>query len=356
MRLLLVVLPFLLGASSAAHAADDLGAVADFSLTDQDNQTITRADLAGKTWVASFLLARCPDYKCPQVAATVKRMHQQFAGRRDVVFVTFVLDEDLASAAPLKQYADQQEAEPGRWYFLFGDRAALNAVRRSFHLVGDKTKDSDHDDRLFVVDRHGRWRAWVDGPTLQASFKGLPPQLGADAAEQEMFARDQRRLRKHLETLAQPELPAWMPRDFPAFNATLNALAGALALLGYAAIRQRWTRTHIVCMVTALVVSALFLTSYLFYHLYVKGGRPTRFSEQAPDAAAWVGYLYAFILGSHTILAVPVAPLAVWIAIQGARGQLVKHVNLARWVLPMWVYVSVTGVVVYAMLYRLYPG
>src|SRR5262249_37352651 len=154
------------------------------------------------------------------------------------------LDEDLASPAPLKKYAEQFEAEPGRWLFLFGDRQALNAVRSSFHLRGKQTKDTDHDDRLFVVDRHGRWRALLDRSGLQATFRGLPPPPGASEAEQELYDRDLRRLRRHLDALTQPELPAYLPGDFPAFNAALNAASAALVLLGYFAIRRRLVGAH----------------------------------------------------------------------------------------------------------------
>jgi uncharacterized membrane protein YozB (DUF420 family) len=151
-------------------------------------------------------------------------------------------------------------------------------------------------------------------------------------------------------------LPGWLPKDFPAFNATLNALAGALLLLGFAAIRGRRVRLHATCMLAAIAVSAIFLASYLFYHLIVKEGRPTHFSEQAPGAPAWVAYLYLGILGTHTLLAVVVAPLALFTAYQGLRGHIVRHVRVARWTLPLWLYVSITGVVVYWMLYRLYPA
>jgi putative membrane protein len=150
-------------------------------------------------------------------------------------------------------------------------------------------------------------------------------------------------------------LPAYLPKDFPAFNATLNAASAVLVLLGYLAIRKRLVRLHISCMLTAIGVSAVFLAAYLFYHLVVKEGRPTEFSDQAPYAPPWVGFLYLAILGTHTVLAVFTAPLVLFTAFQGWRGRLVRHVKVAKWTLPIWLYVSITGVVVYWMLYRLYP-
>lgn len=148
-----------------------------------------------------------------------------------------------------------------------------------------------------------------------------------------------------------------MSVDFPALNASLNAAAGVLVLAGYGCIRRRLVRAHAACMLTALVVSTVFLASYLYYHFAVKHGIATGFRSEHPDAPAAVAYLYYAVLLTHTPLAAAVAPAALFTAWQGLRGRLARHVRLARWVLPTWLYVSATGVVVYWMLYRLYaPG
>jgi putative membrane protein len=144
------------------------------------------------------------------------------------------------------------------------------------------------------------------------------------------------------------------PDSFPALNAALNGLAAVLIVAGYVFIRRRAIRAHIACMLTALVVSAVFLASYLYFHLVIKGGRATSFSEQAPSAPDVIRYLYYAILGSHTLLAIAAAPLALATAYLGLTNRLPRHIALARWTLPIWLYVSVTGVVVYWMLYRLY--
>lgn len=140
--------------------------------------------------------------------------------------------------------------------------------------------------------------------------------------------------------------------DFPQLNATLNTVCAVLLVIGYLAIRTRKVRLHISCMATALVVSAVFLASYLYYHFAIKAGQPTRFPSSAPAEVRWSYYM---ILTSHTLLAIIVTPLAIWTAWLGYRGRLLRHVALARWTLPIWLYVSITGVVVYWMLYRLYP-
>lgn len=144
--------------------------------------------------------------------------------------------------------------------------------------------------------------------------------------------------------------------DLPTINAVLNATSATLLLAGYVAIRGRRVGVHKACMLAALMVSAIFLASYLYFHFVIKHGQPTYFSERAPQAPDWVRHLYGGILLTHTILAAVVAPLALITAYFGLRDRLARHVKLARWTLPIWLYVSITGVVVYWMLYRLYPS
>ena len=139
--------------------------------------------------------------------------------------------------------------------------------------------------------------------------------------------------------------------DLPAVNAILNASSAFLLTLGYMAIRRRRVTVHAACMLAALAVSTFFLGSYLYYHIFVRGGKPTAFT-----ATGWPRILYFTILLTHTALAVVAAPLAVYTAYQGLRGQIARHVRVARWTLPIWLYVSLTGVIVYVMLYQVYPA
>lgn len=141
------------------------------------------------------------------------------------------------------------------------------------------------------------------------------------------------------------------PDDLPGVNALLNSGSAVLVMLGYRAIRSRRVTVHKTCMLSALTLSTLFLASYLYYHLVVRGGEPTRFTGEGP-----IRLVYFAILWSHMILAILVAPLALYAAYLGLRGRLDRHRRLARWTLPLWLYVSVTGVVLYGMLYRLYPS
>lgn len=140
------------------------------------------------------------------------------------------------------------------------------------------------------------------------------------------------------------------PLDFPSINAVLNASCAVLLIVGYLAIRRGQVTLHKSCMLTALGVSAAFLASYLYYHIVVRGGQETRFV--GPEGIRTV---YRVILFSHIILAIVALPLELRVTFLGLKDRLDKHRRLARWTLPIWLYVSITGVVVYWMLYRLYP-
>jgi putative membrane protein len=135
--------------------------------------------------------------------------------------------------------------------------------------------------------------------------------------------------------------------DLPALNAVLNATSAILLSAGYRFIRRRQITAHKRCMLTACATSALFLMSYLTYHYYV-GSMP--FHGQG-----WVRPLYFTILISHTTLAATIVPLAIMTLFRAWKADFRKHARLARWTWPIWMYVSVTGVIIYVMLYQLFP-
>jgi uncharacterized membrane protein YozB (DUF420 family) len=133
--------------------------------------------------------------------------------------------------------------------------------------------------------------------------------------------------------------------DLPALNASLNALASVFLVAGYVLIRSGRRDAHKRCMLMALATSALFLTSYVIYHANA-GSVPFR-------GTGAIRAVYFVVLIPHIILAAAVLPLALITAARGLRGDYPRHVRVARWTLPIWLYVSVTGVIVYAMLYHL---
>ena len=136
--------------------------------------------------------------------------------------------------------------------------------------------------------------------------------------------------------------------DFPALDATLNALSAVLLAFGYFFIRRKQVLAHKTCMLSAFVSSTLFLSCYLYFHYHAG---VTRFAGRG--AIRWV---YFSLLGSHTVLAVAIVPLVLVTLYRAWREKFELHKRIARWTLPLWLYVSVTGVVVYWMLYHLYPA
>jgi len=133
--------------------------------------------------------------------------------------------------------------------------------------------------------------------------------------------------------------------DLPSLNAILNGTAAVLLVWGYALIRRKRIQAHRRVMITAFVVSVLFLISYLVYHAQVGS---VRFPK---TGAIRTGYLT--LLFTHTVLAAAVPPLAIITLSRALRRRFDRHRKIARWTLPIWLYVSVTGVVVYWMLYRM---
>jgi putative membrane protein len=135
--------------------------------------------------------------------------------------------------------------------------------------------------------------------------------------------------------------------SLPAVNATLNGISALLLISGFIAIRKGNRRTHRAFMLSALGVSMLFLVSYLYYH---SQAGTTRFTAQG-----WVRAVYFVILGSHTILAMLIVPLVIATLYFAVRENFERHRRLARVTLPTWLYVSVTGILVYLMLYQWFP-
>ncbi len=133
--------------------------------------------------------------------------------------------------------------------------------------------------------------------------------------------------------------------DLPALNATLNFTSFVLLLSGYYFIRQRRIAAHKRCMLGAVGVSLLFLASYLIYHFQVGSVRFTQ--------TGWIRPVYFAILLSHTVLAVAIVPMAAITLIRALKERFDRHRKIARWTFPLWAYVSITGVIIYAMLYHL---
>jgi len=138
--------------------------------------------------------------------------------------------------------------------------------------------------------------------------------------------------------------------QLPALNAVLNSISAILLVTGYFYIRRGNIKAHRAFMISAFVTSTLFLISYLTYH-FSKDLGPTRFQGEGI-----VRPVYFFILITHTILAVVIVPMVFVTFSRALKESFDRHRRIARWTLPVWLYVSVTGVIVYLMLYQLYPA
>ena len=354
----------------------------DISLLNQQGEKVAISDLRGKVWVVNFFYTSCP--LCNKYGHTrhMAWLYSEFKNNKDVVFVSISMNPVMDTPETLALIAgkDGYAADPKRWLFLTGtdaeplyefiqkslkqpaalipandeladDTKDVNLLGLAYNPLGagalqssasfgankfgqagpsiEKNIDIEHSFRFLVIDSQGRIRGAADGKDFK-DVKRVPQRV------QELIGE------KYY------PLPA---NYYPTINASLNGLCGILIVLGYIAIRSRMIRTHKIIMLSAMAVSAIFLACYLYYHFAVMDGQPTRFTGQGP-----VRIIYLAILLTHTILAAIVAPMALISTYLGLKDKLSKHKTLARWTLPIWLYVSVTGVIVYVMLYHLYPS
>lgn len=136
--------------------------------------------------------------------------------------------------------------------------------------------------------------------------------------------------------------------ELPLLNAILNTTSALLLLLGHREIKRGRRVTHKKLMIAAFTASSLFLVSYIVYH-YVHGA-------QYFQGQGWIRSLYFLILGTHTILAALIVPLVLITLRRGLKNDFARHKKIAKWTYPIWLYVSITGVIIYLMLYQLFPA
>jgi putative membrane protein len=135
--------------------------------------------------------------------------------------------------------------------------------------------------------------------------------------------------------------------ELPALNACLNFISTVFISAGWYLIRRGFWRQHVACMITALISSTAFLTGYLVYHAHV--------GEKSSGYTGWTAAIYFPLLASHILLAFVTLPLVLITLVPVFRRRWDKHTRIARWTMPIWLYVSVTGVLVYLMLYQWFP-
>ena len=135
--------------------------------------------------------------------------------------------------------------------------------------------------------------------------------------------------------------------DLPAVNASLNFVSTVLIATGWYLIRRGYWRQHVACMIAAVLSSTLFLAGYVIYHINV--------GEKSSGYTGWIAAVYFPILASHILLAFVTLPLVILTLLPAFRRRWDRHRRIARWTMPIWLYVSVTGVLVYFMIYKWFP-
>ena len=331
-------------AGAAVRTGQRLGETAfplgKFSLTERSGRAITDADLGDRVAIVSFIFTRCP-LSCPRITSMMKSLQEKLEGRH-VQLISITVDPDFDTPEVLGKYAERVGADPSRWWFLTGSRDAIyELIEKRFKLsVAIPSPEESkagaeavlHSDRLALVDR--------------GHLVGLFDSNDATAIK-ELVSEASRRSR-----------PAWVA-ILPSVNATLNGICAILLLLGWNAIQrpresseptdflsQRRVQQHRLAMVAAVLTSALFLGCYLFYH-YFAGSVEFR-------GRGALRSLYLTILISHTLLATfGVVPLVTLTLFRAFAGDFARHARIARVTYPIWLYVSITGVVIYLMLYQM---
>lgn len=344
----------------AADEPWDPQVIGDFSLVDQDGNTVTAADLRGKPWVASFIFTRCAG-ACPLLAKKIYDLNKAVSDV-DVRFVTITVDPEHDTVERMKAYADIYDAHPDRWLFLTGEKDEIyRLIRHGFKVAAWEQFGSDrlpgfefaHSLRLIHVDADGKvigsYASGEDAEVLKLE-RVLTGKMDTPPENRPIPPAPEPPRKADRPALPDPlsKLPAWA-RRLPRTNAMLNGLATVLLLIGFSAIMAGRINLHKRLMLMSFGVSVAFLACYLTYHFALHrytGSHGKEFEGDGP-----LRTIYYAILISHVVLAATVPVLAPITIYRGLSGQFDKHRRIARITFPIWLYVSVTGVIIYWMLY-----
>jgi len=342
LALLLPLLAFVSGCTVEAQMGDGnldvpssspetFGEVRDFSFTERRGVEVTKQSLLGEPWIAGFIFTRCSTI-CPALTQELSRATLALDGA-DAKVVAFSVDPEHDTPEVLTEYATHFEGGDSEdWLFLTGSEGMIHAlVLGSFKLNVARMEGEDpgmafaHSSRLAVVDGEGMIRGYYDGLT----------------AEGTMAAVERAR---YLAGGAQPV------SFLPTLNAIFNSTAAVLLMAGFLAIKAGRKKQHEHLMKLAFLVSAAFLTSYLYYHFVVvpAQGGPVKFDGEGTAKIAYYVLLLTHVLGA--IVNLPMVLRTFWLA---HKERWDDHKRWAKWTFPLWMYVSVTGVMVYVSLYVL---
>jgi protein SCO1/2/putative membrane protein len=339
--------------------------VGEFSLVDQLGRPVTNETLKGKPWVANFIFTRCA-FECPLLMGKAyNNLHQRLKDT-DFRIVTITVDPKYDNVEKMKKQSDVFGIDPDRWLFVTGpEDKVYELIRKGFKQAAWENVDAQagmefaHSLNMIHVDKNGTIVGKYDG-RVDAELETLAQVLEGKIETP----------KRHSPTAITTEppivgdangqrLPEWVER-LPATNAMLNTLATLLLLGGYSAIkyrassedeRQRFIQLHKKLMLTAFATSIAFLACYLTYHFMLQhytGDASRRFQGQG-----WIRPVYFSILITHVILAALVPLGAMATIFYAYREKWDRHRRVAKVTYPIWLYVSITGVVIYLMLYHM---
>jgi protein SCO1/2/putative membrane protein len=320
-----------------------------FALTDQQGRPFSSEALRGNVWIADFVFTSCAG-PCPLMSQRMSELQTALADAEEVRFVSFTVDPERDTPEVLREYAAAYDAGP-RWTFLTGDRDAIYDMSlNGFKLTAvDQRSVESGADAAALATAPAVPREQFDHMIMHSTNFVLVDHAGAirgyfNSIEPDRVDALQRAARVLARDVRVPPAVSMLP----AVNATLNGAATLLLIFAFIAIRQRNIGLHATLMMAAVASSILFLASYVTYHAFAGS---TRFTETGV-----IRGVYLFILLTHVVLAVVIVPLVIMVLRHALGRRFDKHRRLARVTLPLWLYVSITGVVVYWMLYHVYPA
>ena len=307
----------------------EFGSIAPFEFMERRGELVSDADLRGRPWLVGFIFTRCGTI-CPALTREMSRAHEMLEGV-DANIVAITVDPEYDTPEVLSNYAVNFEGgDTDNWLFLRGSIEETDRlVKESFKLALERDPDADpglyvsHSSLLVAIDADGKVRGYYEGID----------RLGTqDAVRRVRYLAGDRGVLSPL----------------PRVNAILNGTAALILILGLVAIRSGRKKLHAFLMRTALAFSAAFLASYLYYHFAVvpAQGGPVLF-----DGEGMAKTLYLVLLATHVLGAIVNLPMVLrtfWLA-HTERWD--DHKRLAKRTFPLWLYVSITGVAVYWVLY-----
>lgn len=375
--------------------------IPDFTLTECQGEDFGLSDLKGRPWVASFVFTRCV-MTCPQITLAMKKLHDRVKQENpDVMFVSMTVDSEYDTAGILQRYSETFEPDRTRWKFLTGDMDAMHElivggfgvfVKENIGEARRPGLEVAHSNRVVLVNSDGapvgKYLGTNDGEMAELARillgrkpfpePGPPTQVmkpgdGPAGVEVEIVPRDSEASRDAKATSSESDdsesdnasagelnkaariaridrlLPVWA-RRLPTVNALLNSSAALLLLAGWIAIRRGKRETHRNFMLAAFVMSVGFLGCYLVSHWALNNYAGERGRPFAGEGVPVI--LYHVILWPHIALAATVPFLAIRVFQHAFAERWDQHRRLARKTFPIWMYVSVTGVIIYGMLYH----